>query len=197
MDPIIEEGIKPIVIDYKAKYEEIVKDLEALKEENKTLKTESEKVIKDKEEVIKDVAATKVLLDQANKNLESAKVTLTTKESDLSKEIALRESLEAKMLESNLAIKESAIENINSLRIALNKQVMTKEELLKRSEESLKDSINDLKEEMASRIPIIEKITKPDDPSLNSPILPVKETVTTSNIDLENGLANILKSMMN
>ena len=97
-------------------------------------------------------------------------------------------------------------DNLNSLRTALNKPVVLKENLNSRSIESIKDSISDLKSEL-SGFNSVKNIVESVDPTLktiektknNSEI--VKESKKTSNIDMteeevKNTVQNILSSLL-
>lgn len=163
------------------------------------LKADLAKAEADKVTLTTSLNEVKASLADATKKVEDA-----TK--DLKTEVALKESAEGELITLRTKLRESTEETFNSLRLVLNKPIATKESLSTRTFESIKDSIADLKEEM-SGLENIKHISKAQDPSIQvkenskklqeNKKLNVKESNSYSNINLEDGMKNILSSFMN
>jgi hypothetical protein len=168
-----------------------------LEKENETLLGDKEKVEGEKKDAVKNLEDTKVLLDQAQKNLKAAQDSLVLKEADLVKANQLRESLETQLIEANTSAKVALIEKVELMRKTLGKPIMAREELEKRSEESLKDSILDLTEEM-NKPSDVSQISSVSNPSIveNTDPSNVKNDKKPSNIDLVEGLESIFSELI-
>jgi hypothetical protein len=187
--------------------EKLKKEIETLTTKNKDLEKQVEDLtasVKAKEEAAtaasKDLEDTKVLLDQANKEIKSAQDKLTLKEAELINERTLRENAETNIIDMTAQVRNSLIESVMDLRQALGKPVAVKEELDKRSDDSLKDAIKDLKEEMTIKGVDPTKITPAANPTLvenkDNQDPNVKKEKKASNIDLQEGLIEVFGSVM-
>jgi len=186
---------------------ELEKENENLKQKVKELEDkvnglveENEKLTKASEAAQKELEDTKVLLNKAQKSIDEAQQALEAKESELNNEIKLRESLEDQIVQLNTQVRENAIDKIIMLRGFLGKPVITKEELEKRSDDSLNDAINDLKEEF-EKIGNVTQITQVGSPALvenddNNQGTSVKEPKNTGNIDLAEGLEQVFSQLL-
>lgn len=173
-----------------------MKDLEGkykILEDEKTTLLDENKVAKD------ELSSTRVLLDQAQKSLETVRNNLTTKESELSTQITLREALEDKVIQLNTEAKNNVIENVIMLRKTLGKSIIAREDLEKRSEDSLGDAIKDLKEELDNPLDVT-KITPASNPGIvennDDQFTNVKEAKKTGNIDLAEGLEQVFSKII-
>lgn len=185
---------------------DLQKEIETLKAEKADLKVKAEALEADKKKsddalaaASKELNDTKVLLDQAQKSVISTQALLTVKESELAGQIQLRESLESQIIQVNTEMKNSVVENIQILRSSLGKPAIVKEDLEKRSDESLRDALLDLKEEAGNigNHVNVSSITPAANPGLVESQEPttVKETKKVGNIDLKEGLEDIMSSM--
>ena len=122
----------------------------------------------------------------------------------------LNEGLEDELSETKLKLKESLIQQLQTIRLAIGKEELDSEKISNRSEESIRDSILDIREDFNTIITqsknIDEKETLPqpesvknpsviDDNSEKSSKLNVNES-EDSNIDLKAGLENIFSTMV-
>lgn len=183
------------------------KEIDDLKIEKTSLKEKVDALETDKKQAAdalvlatKELSDTKVLLDQAQKSVTATQGLLVVKENALNAEIQLRESLETDMVQINADMKTSLVENIQILRGSLNKPMIVKEDLEKRSDESLKDALRDLKEESGNVAGTLDarNIASPVNPSFTESkdgegIVKVEKNV--GNIDLKEGLEGVLNGM--
>lgn len=173
-----------------------VKDLEG---KLKTLEDEKTGLLEDNVKAKDELSSTRVLLDQAQKSLETVRNSLTTKEAELAAQITLRESLEDKVIQLNAEAKNNVIENVIMLRKTLGKPVIAREELEKRSEDSLNDAIKDLKEELDNPLDVT-KITPAVNPGIvennDDQFTNVKEDKKAGNIDLAEGLQQVFSTII-
>jgi hypothetical protein len=173
-----------------------VKELEG---KIKILEDEKVKLLEDNKKATEELTSTKVLLDQAQKSVDSVKKTLDTKENELSTQVKLRESLENEVIKLNTEAKNNVIENVIMLRKTLGKSVIAKEELEKRSDDSLNDAIKDLKEELDNPMDVT-KITPAVNPGVvennDDKFNNVKETKKAGNIDLVEGLEQVFTNII-
>jgi hypothetical protein len=176
---------------------ETIKNLEG---KVKILEDEKVKLLQDNKTAADELSSTRVLLDQAQKSLESVKKTLETKESELNTQIKLRESLEGDVIKLNTEAKNNVIENVIMLRKTLGKSVIAKEDLEKRSDDSLSDAIKDLKEELDNGSLDVTKITPAVNPGIvennDDQFNNVKETKKAGNIDLAEGLEQVFSQII-
>lgn len=186
----------------EAKPEEKAKE-ELKKDESK--KDEKDTKIEDLEKEIETLKTEKAelaaKLDGISTELASANTKLEKVSKDLTDEIALKESAENQVIEIKTELREATEENLIALRTVLNKPVIVRESLTTRSLESIKDSIADLKEEMQG-LSAVKNIAEAADPTINKeknkeikkPT--VKESKNNSNIDLEEGLKDLMSSFL-
>lgn len=161
------------------------------------LKAKVETLEKEKEELKGNVDSIKTDLEAANTKADEMSKKLET-------EVQLKEAVEDELAKAKVQIRESKEAEFNVLRQALNKPVIVKESLSKRSDESLMDAILDLKEEMGS-VTNVKNITEANRPSLDDETeknkintnVDVKEAETASNINVEESLKNIFSTMLN
>lgn len=188
------ETLKQEKLDLEVK----VKDLEkALKEEQDA-----------KADLAKTLEATQILLTKANEDIVKVKAALTTKEEALAKEVALRESLESQLVLDKVNKRNQLVESVMDLRAQLNKRVIAKEDLEKKSDEFLQESLIDLQEELSLATPTttsvteqIEELPQVTNPGIvenveenNKPI--VKEEKASSNINVEEAIADLMSAIM-
>lgn len=204
-DPAAPAAPAEPAVDVKALQKE-VDDLKAEKADLKTKYDALEILKKQADDALaaasKELNDTKVLLDQAQKSVVSTQAILSVKESELNSQIQLRESLESQVIQANADMKNSLIENVQILRTSLGKPVIVKEELEKRSDESLRDALRDLKEEAGPAAGGLDvtKITPAVNPGIveskDDKITDVKEDKKAGNIDLREGLEDIFSTML-
>lgn len=180
------------------KEDESKKEEEPKKDEKDTKIEELEKKLEKLETEKAELAAK---IEGISTELASANTKLEKVSKDLTDEIALKESAENQLIEIKTELREATEENLIALRTVLNKPVIVKESLTSRSLESIKDSISDLKEEMAG-LSAVKNIAEAVDPTINKeknkeitkPT--VKESKNNSNIDLEEGLKDLMSSFL-
>lgn len=127
-----------IVEDAEKKVEAIVEDADKKAEETKQ---EPEVEAEDVETLKASVAKLKEVIAELEKKVEAAEA--KAKEAD-----ELRTAAEQELVSANTQLKEFAVEQVLMLREQLGRPTMLKENLLKRSQDSLMDTIVDLKEEL-------------------------------------------------
>lgn len=190
IDEVVKEGSK-----VAEKEVEEVKEVELERVKKELEKAESEKIA-----YIKELDEIKISLTDA-----TAKVDKAVKE--LAAEVELKESAENQLIAIKTELRESAEDNLNSLRVVLNKPIMTKETLEIRSFESIKDSIVDLKEEMKVKgLESVKHISEAVDPTIGDKDkkeknkekakLNVKESNSNGNIDLEQGVKDLMAKFL-
>ena len=208
---VIDEEVKKGegAVATEPKVEDQPKEPEA-KEEAKKVDSKDEK-IKELEEKIKELEAEKEavskellnvkeeLVKSANK-VEEVLEQLTAKEKEVEQEVALKESVENELAKVKVEIRESKESEFNTLRQALNKEIIAKEALSTRSDDSLMDAIIDLREEMGGvrKLKTIQEATNPTldtEKNKNNTVTNVKESKTVGNMNLEEGLKNIINDM--
>ena len=176
--------------------DEAAKEIEELKKQLEEKDKEIESLKAEKEAVEKELDAEK---DKASK----AESKLADKERELKDEATLREAAETELAAAKITIRESRESELNTLRTALNKAVITQESLSTRSDESIVDSIHDLKEEMATGANALKSIQEASSPVLNAQksknnkTVDVKEQEAEGNINLEQGLEDFFAGLMN
>ena len=167
------------------------KEIEELKAKIKVLEDEKAAVVKDLEEVKASLAEVTAKVEKAEK--------------DLNAEVALKESIENQLIATKTELREATEESLNAYRTALSKSIIAKEALEVRTIESIKDSISDLKEEMQG-LTAVKQITEAVDPTIqpkekNKNIQEntkanVKEVKSVGNIDLEEGMKNLMANFL-
>lgn len=195
-----------------SKFEEEIatlkQDKSALEEKVRVL----EKTITDeqaaKADLVKTLEATQVLLAKANEDVVKVKTALTTKEEALAKEISLRESLETQLVNDKVNKRNELVESVIALRTQLNKRVIAKEDLEKKSDDFLQESLMDLQEEIKAepatpiqvqeQLETLPQVTNPgivENIEENNPTH-VKEEKAVSNINVEEALADLMSAIM-
>lgn len=173
--------------DKIAKLEQDIKDLT----ENKT---NSENKISELTETNSKLAKQVADLNEAKNKLEEEK----------QEELHLREGVENALAEAKKETREYMVHTLQAMRQAIGKEALADEMIKNRTVDSIKDSICDLKEEFnlkTSKKNPVNSLPNPD--NLKNPTLannkPVKEKKEkqNSNIDLEEGLKNIVGSLFN
>ena len=225
----VKEGqVKSTVIDEEVKKEEVVVAAEAdtkdqdvkdePKDEPKKEEKEDPKVdpkdekIKELEEKIKVLEAEKEAVSKelltikdelkaSTEKVEEVLGQLTAKEKEVEQEVALKEAVENELAQVKVQIREAKESEFNTLRQSLNKEIVTKEALSSRSDDSLNDAILDLKEELGS-VSKLKNIQEAINPTLdtekfkNNVSTDVKESKTVGNMNLEEDLKNIFSDML-
>ena len=163
------------------------KEIEDLKKE--LVKVEAEKVT-----IAKSLEEIKISLADAVISAEKAT-------SNLGVEVALKESVESELIAIKVELRETAEDNLNSLRASLNKGIIAKESLSTRSFESIKDSILDMREELTG-LAAVRQIAEATDPTIQNKEnieknkektkLNVNESNSVGNIDLEEGVKDLM-----
>ena len=173
--------------DKIAKLEQDIKDLTEAK-------TNSEDKISELTETNSKLAKQVADLNEAKNKLEEEK----------QEELHLREGVENALAEAKKETREYMVHTLQAMRQAIGKEALADEMIKNRTVDSIKDSICDLKEEFnlkTSEKNPINSLPNPD--NLKNPTLannkPVKEKKEkqNSNIDLEEGLKNIVGSLFN
>lgn len=179
------------------------KEIEDLKKELEAKVQEIEKLIAEKDAVANDLIKVKAELEVSISKVEEISNSLTAKEAELASEVALKEAVENELAEAKLSIREAKESEFNTLRQALNKEIIVKEALANRSDDSLRDAIVDLKEELSTGVAALKTIQESASPLINPEKneninqVNVKENKTLGNINVEEGLADIFGSMFN
>lgn len=129
---------------------------------------------------------------------------LTTKTSELEKEIGLRESIETKLIKFEMQEKEELVQKVISLRESANKPLIEKDILLSRTKESLIDAVSDLTEEVNTNKKLevegnkedLSQIQESTNPTLikdkEKNEVDVKEEKKASNIDVAEAFEEFL-----
>ena len=169
-------------------------------QENKELKVKNEELKNEVTSLKDEITTLKDDKEKAATELKNLKVEIEKIQIELSQERQLKENIEADLIKKDKEIRKNIEENLNNLRVSLGKPLIAKESLEKRSLESIKDSIADLKNEEKSLKEGLSNITSIEDPTLKTEKIDkknttsVKEEKTASNINLEEGLQDLLKS---
>lgn len=174
----------------KDKITKLEKDIENLKEENQNSENKISELTETNSKLAKQVAD----LNEAKTQLEETK----------QEEIKLREGVENALAEAKKETKEYMINTLQAMRKAIGKEALTDETIKNRTVDSIKDSICDLKEEFnfkTSKKNPINNLPNPEDlknPTLaNNKQVKEKKEKEHSNIDLEEGLKNIVGNLFN
>lgn len=131
-----------IVEDADKKVEAIVEDADKKVEETKQeTEIKEEPKAEDVETLKSTIAKLKVVIAELEKKIEEAEAKAQGAEE-------LRVAAEQELISANTQLKEFAVEQVLMLREQLGRPTILKENLLKRSQDSLMDSIVDLKEEL-------------------------------------------------
>lgn len=164
-----------------------------------TLLEKIKKLEEEKAEALKKVEEIEAKLANASKAIEDKEDIIKEKELLISEEVALREAAENALVSVKAELRESLEKEFNSLREQLNKEVVLKEELTKRSDESIRDAIRDLREDL-SGINNVKNIKEATDPTIGEKKdskkseITVKEKKTVSNINVREGMEKLMSS---
>ena len=214
--PAAATPVEPVVPQVDTtKLEKEIEDLKAdklaLEVEVKQLKEDLKAEQAEKAELAKTLDATEILLNKAKEDVVKVKSALTTKESELEKEIQLRESLEGQLITDKVNKRNQLVESVMDLRTQLKKRPMLKEDLEKKSDEFLQESLMDLQEEIqlipakkpetAEAAAPITEIPEVVNPGITENIEEnakpnVKEEKASSNINVEEAFAELMSAMM-
>lgn len=169
-------------------------------EKIKELEEKIKVLVAEKEAVSKDLVKVKEELAKASEKVEEVLGQLTAKEEEVQQEVALKEAVENELAEVKVQIREARESEFNTLRLSLNKEIVAKESLSTRTDDSLLDAIVDLKEEMngISKLKNIVEATNPtiDPEKIKNNSKPnVKEHKTVGNINVEEGLKDLFSNM--
>lgn len=192
-DPKAEPEIKDGPKDEEPKVDPKDEKIKELEEKIKVLEAE-------KAAVAKDLLAVKDELKISAEKVEEATNKLTAKEKEVEQEVALKEAVENELAQVKVEIREAKESEFNTLRQSLNKEIVTKESLSNRSDESLNDAILDLKEELGGvrKLKTIQEAVNPtldQEKNKNNIATDVKESKTVGNMNLEEGLQDIFSDM--
>jgi hypothetical protein len=158
-----------IVEDAEKKVEAIVEDADKKVEETKQepeAKEEPKVEAEDVETLKASVAKLKEVIAELEKKVEAAEAKAQEAEE-------LRTAAEQELVSANTQLKEFAVEQVLMLREQLGRPTMLKENLLKRSQDSLMDTIVDLKEELTP----VQKTVELTESNSNTEELEVKKSV--------------------
>ena len=168
----LNENLEPTMQEEKVE----IKKAETEKVEEKTEVTD-----KPKNTDTEDVEALKATIEKLEGVIEDLKDRVKKAESKAATADMFREAAEQELVTLNKQIKEFAVDQVIFLRGQLGKSVMTKENLMKRTQESLMDSIMDLTEEInpqVKKVNITESVEKTEEPKEEKKIEEVKnETI--------------------
>lgn len=208
----VEQPVVPAQTIDTTKYENEIATLKQEKLDLEVKVKDLENQLKQEQDAKADLAktleATQILLTKANEDVVKVKAALTTKEEALNKEIALRESLESQLVTESINKRNQLVESVIELRAQLNKRVIAKEDLEKKSDEFLQESLVDLQEELSLAKPTAPSVTEGIDeiPQVTNPgivenveenaKLNVKEEKASSNINVEEAIADLMSAIM-
>ena len=190
MMPNNDDNLEKELKEAKDKIVKLEQDIKDLTE----AKTNSEDKISELTETNSKLAKQVADLNEAKNKLEEEK----------QEELHLREGVENALAEAKKETREYMVHTLQAMRQAIGKEALADEMIKNRTVDSIKDSICDLKEEFnlkTSEKNPINSLPNPD--NLKNPTLannkPVKEKKEkqNSNIDLEEGLKNIVGSLFN
>ena len=172
---------------------------------------ESTKKIEAAEKANADLTAKIEALEAAKAELETKVKDMTeaakAQEEKMAEEVKMKEGLESELSSTKVSLKESLIDNLQSLRKLTGKSELDADKLKNREESSIRDSINDLKLEMAESVAGKEEKELPAPGSVKNPAMTeeakestpagtsVKESADNSNVDLKAGLENIFMAV--
>lgn len=190
MMPNNDDNLEKELKEAKDKIVKLEQDIKDLTE----AKTNSEDKISELTETNSKLAKQVADLNEAKNKLEEEK----------QEELHLREGVENALAEAKKETREYMVHTLQAMRQAIGKEALADEMIKNRTVDSIKDSICDLKEEFnlkTSKKNPVNSLPNPD--NLKNPTLannkPVKEKKEkqNSNIDLEEGLKNIVGSLFN
>lgn len=198
-EPAAEDAKGDVAEEMKKVKEELEEKEASLTEKIKEIET----LLQEKEDA--EAAAKKANEDLADalEKIKSAEEVAVTAKAELKSEAALREAAEAELIKAKISVREAKESEFNTLRQALNKEVVVKESLSARSDDSLSDAIVDLKEEFKTGLVALKTIQEAATPLLDTQKIEinnranVKEHKTVGNINVEEGLKDVFSNMFN
>lgn len=202
--PIIKESLNNKGVKKMPNNDDLEKELKEAKDKIAKLEQDIKDLTEDKtnsENKISELTETNSKLAKQVADLNEAKNKL---EEEKLEEAQLREGVENALAEAKKETREYMVHTLQAMRQAIGKEALTDEMIKNRTVDSIKDSICDLKEEFnlkTSKKNPVNSLPNPD--NLKNPTLannkPVKEKKEkqNSNIDLEEGLKNIVGSLFN
>lgn len=202
--PIIKECLNNKGVKKMPNNDDLEKELKEAKDKIAKLEQDIKDLTEDKtnsENKISELTETNSKLAKQVADLNEAKNKL---EEEKLEEVQLREGVENALAEAKKETREYMVHTLQAMRQAIGKEALADEMIKNRTVDSIKDSICDLKEEFnlkTSKKNPVNSLPNPD--NLKNPTLannkPVKEKKEkqNSNIDLEEGLKNIVGSLFN
>ena len=202
--PIIKECLNNKGVKKMPNNDDLEKELKEAKDKIAKLEQDIKDLTEDKtnsENKISELTETNSKLVKQVADLNEAKNKL---EEEKQEELHLREGVENALAEAKKETREYMVHTLQAMRQAIGKEALADEMIKNRTVDSIKDSICDLKEEFnlkTSKKNPVNSLPNPD--NLKNPTLannkPVKEKKEkqNSNIDLEEGLKNIVGSLFN
>lgn len=202
--PIIKECLNNKGVKKMPNNDDLEKELKEAKDKIAKLEQDIKDLTEDKtnsENKISELTETNSKLAKQVADLNEAKNKL---EEEKLEEAQLREGVENALAEAKKETREYMVHTLQAMRQAIGKEALADEMIKNRTVDSIKDSICDLKEEFnlkTSKKNPVNSLPNPD--NLKNPTLannkPVKEKKEkqNSNIDLEEGLKNIVGSLFN
>lgn len=202
--PIIKECLNNKGVKKMPNNDDLEKELKEAKDKIAKLEQDIKDLTEDKtnsENKISELTETNSKLAKQVADLNEAKNKL---EEEKLEEAQLREGVENALAEAKKETREYMVHTLQAMRQAIGKEALADEMIKNRTVDSIKDSICDLKEEFnlkTSEKNPVNSLPNPD--NLKNPTLannkPVKEKKEkqNSNIDLEEGLKNIVGSLFN
>ena len=202
--PIIKESLNNKGVKMMPNNDDLEKELKEAKDKIAKLEQDIKDLTEDKtnsENKISELTETNSKLAKQVADLNEAKNKL---EEEKQEELHLREGVENALAEAKKETREYMVHTLQAMRQAIGKEALADEMIKNRTVDSIKDSICDLKEEFnlkTSKKNPVNSLPNPD--NLKNPTLannkPVKEKKEkqNSNIDLEEGLKNIVGSLFN
>lgn len=146
----LKESAETIIIEDADKKEETkvaeVKSAESKEE----VKEESKEESKEDDKVEESIESLKTVIDDLSKTVKELTAELETAKAQVAQANELQKAAEDELVAANNQLKEFAVDQVMMLREQLGRTALLRENLLKRSNESIMDSIADLKEEMGS-----------------------------------------------
>lgn len=202
--PIIKECLNNKGVKKMPNNDDLEKELKEAKDKIAKLEQDIKDLTEDKtnsENKISELTETNSKLAKQVADLNEAKNKL---EEEKLEEAQLREGVENALAEAKKETREYMVHTLQAMRQAIGKEALADEMIKNRTVDSIKDSICDLKEEFnlkTSKKNPVNSLPNPN--NLKNPTLannkPVKEKKEkqNSNIDLEEGLKNIVGSLFN
>lgn len=202
--PIIKECLNNKGVKKMPNNDDLEKELKEAKDKIAKLEQDIKDLTEDKtnsENKISELTETNSKLAKQVADLNEAKNKL---EEEKLEEAQLREGVENALAEAKKETREYMVHTLQAMRQAIGKEALADEMIKNRTVDSIKDSICDLKEEFnlkTSKKNPVNSLPNPDNlknPTLaNNKHVKEKKEKQNSNIDLEEGLKNIVGSLFN